>query len=685
MVKLLRKYNKWLIAVFGSFLMVTFLFTGPGNFLTPDPLRTVEGRIGETKVRLGEVQVYSQQYEALRELAPGLIQSQLQVKDAIHWMLLAKEADQLGLIGNAADGAAYISELAQMQLPMVVARQIIAEEDARNPQIGNLLRQNPQILNFMVMQRLRESAGQLDALTVQAQAELEQAKGMVAGQYRMRPDEMDMALANLRGVMRLAELYGSAPRLSDRRLTMAARSAEQLTLADVLVLRAADFVDPSFQPTPEALQAQFERFKATQPGEGEFGAGYAQPARIRVEWFTLTRDAVDQAITLDAVEVNKHYLQHRDRFPGEFATERTNVERELRERRIADVFAEADRAFKARLRSDTRKLETRGGLKRLPPDWATQRPSMASLAEAMVAGVRQGARIELAAPRVEARTDAWVRLPEVAQLPGIGQGVYATGTRSIPFADLAAGVAELDPLSGLGLQAMVPFESALRTGRDDRTYFVITAVRGPSAADTLDEVREQVVRDVRERAAYDKLAAEVEELRLRAAGEGLDALASLMAQRAASLQPGATPPSVKRSARFNDQFIDPALRLSSAEPLRDAVLAAGAALGVLTAADQTNRPLRTTGAALPGDRAVAIAQLTGFEALTQERMRLLNQRVAQRFASRELESSQTDATSLPLAFEAVKQRLRWQPVGETKPAAPSAPATPAPAPTPTQG
>ena len=43
-------------------------------------------------------------------------------------------------------------------------------------------------------------------------------------------------------------------------------------------------------PPAEALQAQFEKFKATKPGEGDLGAGYYQPARFKLEWLKLDRD-----------------------------------------------------------------------------------------------------------------------------------------------------------------------------------------------------------------------------------------------------------------------------------------------------------------------------------------------------------------------------------------------------------
>jgi hypothetical protein len=663
MTKILRKYNKWLIAIFGSFLMVTFMLSGPQSCAQQDPARTVEGTLGGRTVRAKELATVSMEYESVKSIAPDLVQRQMNIRDGVHWLLLVTEAQRLGLVGNANDGRGMLDVLAQDMTPVMVMRQIFEEYRQTNPALAQQLLANPQIMNMLAEQRMRDLGKDAqDKLAVEAKAQLEQAALVAGREHRQRPEEVDMALAKLRGVTRLVQGYASAGRLSDKRMLQVARTQREQALADVLLIPAASFIDASTTPDEARLQTQFEKFKGVEPGKGELGSGYAQPARVKLEWMTLDRQAILGALSLDPIEVNKHWQMHRSTFTGEFAAERGRVESELKERKLEEVLAAADRTYKAKIRSETRKLETRGGIKVLPADYASQRTPMQALATAIVDGVRVGSKVEIPAPGITIKDDAWVKVPDVRTLPGIGFSAMLSGSKEVRFQDVIASLHELNPQGGMGLQTLVPFDSALIDGAGNRYYISVLASRAPSPADSLDEVRPQVVQDVLEQLAFEKLSAELASFQERAASEGLEVLATSLGARVVSGKPA---PVVKRNLRFGVEFSDPSLGVEGVEPLRDAIMGQQRTLGVLTQATSENQALRTVGAAMPAKRAIAIAQLNGSNAVTVEALRTYSGRVAQDASIREL-AKQSENEDVPFSFQGLSKRLDWKPVGEEK-------------------
>lgn len=664
MTKILRKYNKWLIAIFGSFLMVTFLLSGPQSCSQTDPASMVEGTLEGRSVRAKDLGRAMQEFEAVKRVAPVMVENELGIRDGVHWMLLTHEAQKLGLVGNAADGRGMLDVLAQRMLPAYVAQQI-RQENQNQPGLLNLLDQNPQFMQQMVDGRLRGmNREQTDALVQVARADLDRLMPTFLAEFRMRQEDFDTTLAKLRGVTRLVDGYMGAGRMSDKRMLLTVRSLAEQAIADVVMIPATSFVNAAVVPDEARLQRQFEAYKAAEPGSGELGFGYAQPARVKLEWMTLSRDAILQAITIDPVEAHKQWQTNRSKYTGEFAAERARVEAELKERRLENVFASADRIFKSRVRAQTRKLESASGIKVLPADFATTRETMASLAQAIVEGVRGDDKLEIPTPAITTKDQEWVKVPEAMLLPGIGRSAMLSGSKQVLFSDLLATLHELNPggVSSTGLQTLVPFESSLTDYDGNRHYFCVLASRMASPADSLDEVRAQVVGDVQELMAFESLSGELSSLQERAASEGLDALVGSLASRVA---PGSPAPSVQRNLRFTSAMADPTLGPTGNDPLRDAIMQQLRTLGVMTPATRENQALRTVGVALPTRRAVAIAQLNGVDAFSLERMRTLSSSIARSASIREL-AGHSEGGAAPFSYEKLAERLRWIPTNEEK-------------------
>lgn len=652
MTKVIRKYKTWLLAIFGIFLMVTFLFSGPTNPFMPDPMKRVSGTLAGEKVRVKDLAAANTELQLLRSTAPEVLNALgIEDDDSMHWFLLTREAQRMGLVGTASEGATYVSRIAEARLPSDVASEVLR-------QIPNL---PEQFLQQFVMGQLQnmpagERAERITRLTAEIESRLPPAN---TTNYQ----EVTRAFARLRGVERMMTGYASAARLSDKRLITIAREIEDVTLADIAFVKSTQFVDDALTFTDEQINAQWEKFKSTPAGvasaENPYAFGYVQPPRVKFEYITLERAAIENAITLDPVEINKQWQLNRAKYTGDFTTERPRIEQELRSQRADTIMLDAERAFQAALRSSIRGIEVTDGLKRLPADWASRAPTMQALAESIAAGVKASAKLSITAPVVTSRTITWTRVDDAMNTPGIGFARYSSGANTFSLSEVLAGVYELSNSTLLGLQKAVPFEGILKDQTGNAYFLLVTDVRKTGPADALDEVREQIVTDLRQQASFEQLLSRAEGYRSQVATEGLDATvkainASMPAGRA-SLDSV-----VLRSQRFSVQRSENYSEVSDPQPLRDAITAAGAKLGLVPASD-ANLAIRAVAVPLPADRVIALAQVVGLSPVTVESMRRIDARTAQNLAARQLGITQD---SSPFTLENMKTRLLWKPEGE---------------------
>jgi hypothetical protein len=436
-------------------------------------------------------------------------------------------------------------------------------------------------------------------------------------------------------------------------------------IADVVFLRGADYANAQTAPTEAEILAHFDKHKSVEPGDGIFGFGYVLPTRVKLEWMTLDKTAIANAVTIDPVEANKAYLQDRKKYPGEYAAERERVAGDLRERKVADMLAVADRAVRNAIKAQLRDVPLVEGVRKLPADWETRRPTMASLAAAVASEVRSATGVTINAPTVSMRADEWVRTPRASELQGIGTSRAALGSRTLDMRTLLESTRELRKDSALGLQVGVPFEGFTQDGSGNRYYFTVLGVKEKGPADNLPEVRADVVRDLRELRAFEALQAEREELARLAASSGLG---EVVKQQSVGRNTEASALAVSPALRFSANDSDPRAG-ARAEPLREAVVSQYRTIGVMTPATRENMALRTVSAALPAQRAIAVAQLVGTDPLTSETVRGIQRNAAASLARLEFEAlkgegSSGDPSYAPYSFDALKQRLGYKVRGE---------------------
>ena len=120
MTKMMRKYKTWLMVVFGVLLMLAFLGGPAINEITQMQRNRVIGKIDGQPVRAGEWATAVSEISAFTDLArSGLPYFYVGVdeRDAHHWLLLSREAQDAGLVAEAVNGEQYLEALAPEQVP----------------------------------------------------------------------------------------------------------------------------------------------------------------------------------------------------------------------------------------------------------------------------------------------------------------------------------------------------------------------------------------------------------------------------------------------------------------------------------------------------------------------------------------------------------------------------------------
>lgn len=661
MLKIIRKHNKWIMVVGGSLLMVTFLFTGTSQQFQPDPMKRVVARLGDTPIRLRDAAHADRELEAVNTLLFGLVKEQYGIVDGTHWLLITSEAQRAGLVGEAREGADFLPE--------------VAGEVAELLTIGELRRGGIQVTQDLLPFVRQMAAQRIPEVTTQLEQRIPQA----AGQGQIAPQEVLVALAKLRGALRLVQMHQSAGRLSEPRTVMVLRDLMDRAIADVAVIPAAALVNQAPAPDEAALQSLFTRYRESAPGTGgELGFGYKLPPRVKLEWMVFDRAAIEGAITIDPVDVNKHWAQNRTQFPGEFAAEREKVLAQLKSERLTRVMEEIDRIVKSRVRAATRLLPTDGSYRTLPADWSQKRPTLADLALQVVEGVSNAERVTLPLPRIEVQSERFLAVSETGTLPGIGTAVERVGTRVLDLPGLLSMVRELGPREDMDFQAGIPHTNAMVDEAGNLYYLTVLEAQPAAAPATLDEVRAQVERDARLAWAFEKLRAEANDYASRAAAGSLTGVTSSFDVSALA---DADKPRVDAGMIFQVERGDQRLGTLDTAQIRDRVVQIARTLepGQVMTADSA--PARTFAVAVPAARALAVVQVTGVVPVTLEAQRAVNINGAQSLARLDLTRAQGEQVDAPFTTEALKKRLRYVSTEKSE----AAPAAPTPTPTPAQG
>ncbi|NNF42823.1 MAG: hypothetical protein HKO59_16400 [Phycisphaerales bacterium] len=467
MFKFLRLYNKWILAVGGTLLMIVFL--------APQAIQTLSQRaalggavwatIGGTDVPAEvrrECEQELQIIEALSRAAPTLA-----ITDRPeHWYLLVREADQAGLLGGRA---------------------------------SDLL-----------------SADQMEVLF------------QVAGRSQLVDQAVGKRLAIDR---LLLMYQGAAKLSDNRLRRMAERMFHGVEARVLVIEAEADAsVEPTEAAIAAQFEKYRDIAPGGEPEEpGQPAFGYRLPDRFKIEWLTVAADdvraLVESTTGQDGVALFKHWQQHAasrgfpSPEPGQEVPE--VVVEDLVKEKTTETLDVIQRFANDQLLASWRRLSLRDGYYQLPATWSRDRVAFPDLATRI-----QSEFPGLTLPAYEAIGDRWLTTDDIADIEPLNRAQTSRfGNRVMTAATLVGAIQEFGGDPVVVLQAGVAGPPLRDQNDDSIVLFRITEADAARPARDVSEVREEVVADLRRAAAYERLKSSLDTLASEARTKGLLQLA----------------------------------------------------------------------------------------------------------------------------------------------------------------
>jgi hypothetical protein len=554
MLKFFRRYNKAILAVGASILMIAFLIQPVITIFLPDGADRVVGTMHGEEVTIGQVGSAAAELQVLQRLGlGGFFGDDVVGDDAERWLAVTRQAQAVGL--NA--GEAEVSAMLQSRgiTPEDTARALAGITNGTQALVRQAVR------HWLMAQQYRTLAAGVAtsptdadyghpalrryALRMEALQQMRQYEAMVRGQ--MTSDLRELMMTQQRSEQFLIQAQGSG-RLSSPLIQRILQEQMAQVGGAVMVVPASAWA-PQVQPDEALVQELFETYGDVPAGQGEpYGIGYRLPDRITAEYLVVPReDVLAYVQDNDPVrfsQVADYYERHRRQYaPTAEAAEATGasdmspeVETEIRDvlltervdRLALDVVREAQQV----LLDDARGLPTDGELR---DTTGYEPPSLDTVAQTVAE--RTGIR-----PQVR-RTEQGIGVDQLAEVPGLGEArVSPTDLPVTRYVQQTAGLrdASEDPdarMRGLRpLQPLLPSEP-MRDPDGNAYVLRLTQVQPAVPPDSLDDVREQVVADATRIAAYRQLTADVDQLRQRVADQGLETVSDQLGATYADVPP----------------------------------------------------------------------------------------------------------------------------------------------------
>ncbi len=491
MFKFLRKYDKWILAVGGTLLMITFLVPQAIQGLSQYSAQTgaTWATVGAppATISVGDADRLRRQSRLIDSLGAGNMLNQLGAgSDPAHWYLLLREAQAAGLVGGPSSGYAFAEQLAANSGEGVTPEMVIA--------------------------------------TLGGQAGLNY------------PDTLD-TLAEVQGVARLMAITSSAGRFSDTRLRGAAARKGLGVSGDVVVIDARTDTTIDVPAADDAaLKSQLDAHAEELAGDGERGFGYRIPDRFRIEWMTISKDAVRASLEnspeLSPIELRKAFQRNPEKFGAgktttsaaapSFADNAEKVRTTVLDGLVDDRMKEIAKFADDRLQFPRRGL-TRAGLHlELTADWPTRRTPLPTLASEI------SSEFGIPAPIHMTSGDDWLEAESLSDRDRFGDianaGTDLFGRTRTPLSKLVPSLREFGGSETVPVQSGVAFPP-LTTAGGDLVIARVTAADPAHAPADLAEVREQVAADLDAIVRYETLVERLPEIEAAARTDGMRSVA----------------------------------------------------------------------------------------------------------------------------------------------------------------
>ena len=599
MLKFFRKYNKWILGVGGSLLMIVFLIQPVMSMFQPNVDSQVRGTFDGGELTLGDIKAATGDLSVLRQfglLLDGDPDERSGNQDPIRWALILKDAERLGL--NAS-----MREVDLLQLET-------GRSDADIEQLASRINATPGYIrhamkNWLIVQSYKELlAGQSHT----------PANERAAMMRKMLTDQQSSAFYE-------AMAYGSS-RLSKPLVEHFLQDQGAAVEGRAVVIDAERFIADTPDPTDEEVASLFEQYKDALPGRGQpYGFGYRLPDRVKVEYMSIPMDQAVRAVKVTEADALAHYRKYPERFTSDasFADGSTAEPRpydQVREQVIEDLttqlaFELVEKMAKAAygyFYEDTRGMAKEDDY-RVVGD-LTKLKTMREVAE------RLDKEFGLL-PEVRSAGGAWVNAADLSGLPGIGQARLADNI-SVDFRSFVLSAKELEPDKEnplLPRRLQVGLVGAPMIGIDYTRYlFRLTDAQPTRLPESLDEVRDQVVKDARLLSAYKKLLADKDTWLSQAVSDGLEKLAEGIDTTVVPL-----PPTSRRVALPNGLLVVPPLPgVGQSEAFIEAYFQTANKAQDLGGVSQAPAEVTTGAIGLDAKLALAVYHVDSYEPMTRE-------------------------------------------------------------------
>lgn len=693
MNKLLKKHRQW-IMVGGGVLLMTAWLLPQGLGTLQDERRRVVATIDGSKVRGLAWTQNGQMYNAVKALVqlsagrtrrPTLESLEaLGCTNAEHFLLLREEARREGMIGGKAD-----VEEAFEKVTDTVAMEF-AMADLQN-KTENAERANRYFSTMMggMDPNLKPEEQEARAQAVQYYRGKAQTEGVEMMRLQIREKtgisaaDLETAIAEYRGIVRMFNTYIGSPRLSDRRVIATARRLGETTTADYVLVGADRLASRVPEPTAEEITTHYEKYKNVAPGTGEFGIGYRMPERVKLEWIEVNKLKVASAIKLIDTHVRERWnARNPGKPPADFAATREAFETELRNQYAEEVIKLVDVRYREIAGEANRAYKVDGKFRKLPEDWRDSRLTMKKLADAIVAGVKTDTSVRDDAERwqspiilpelMEGQETGWLTADQVQALSGLGTATLARGSLAgLAFPQVALSARELKPATDVALQVGVlpVFDRPVADIAGNHYYFRVTAVRPAGEPESIDEVREKVILDIKRIRAYDLLKTEIEKAATASMTGGLEAVATTfsMQDNAALTVKPVEPLVIHRGARIDRLRVQLADRAATEDAktldvpaFREAVVSKADAIDAKLEIATQPAAARTVWTMLPGSLSAVVARIEKIAPITVEFVRQNDAGIINRSVQDELGEVTEPLSKTPFTFAALKTRLKYQ-------------------------
>ena len=189
---------------------------------------------------------------------------------------------------------------------------------------------------FTAMRSGQQVAGQLDEMTyllLVKEAErlgialnrdqVEQMRTRLASVPSADPETRERAVLNWLNVREVFHRMSRAAKVSPAMALRAVAEQQQQVALEVIPFSAADFKGQVGSPTPEQLQAFFQKHRDVDAETNEFGIGYRFPDRVQVEYVRIPKEAIAKTITDE--DIYKHWKDNQSSFQRPPDTQPTTI------------------------------------------------------------------------------------------------------------------------------------------------------------------------------------------------------------------------------------------------------------------------------------------------------------------------------------------------------------------------